>query len=291
MYEKELEQLKTECLIRNRSVNTARTYTNNLEIFFDWIGDKPLEDLTLADARDFILEKRSAGKSTQYCNTLNATLAFFYRFVLHKRWDIDEVPRMKRDWVLPQVLTLDEIELMIDTATETRNKAIIALMYSSGLRVGEIINLAPSDIYMSTMQVHVRCSKNHGDHWTVLSERALELLKQYWYENPQKRDMLFVSLRKPYTPLRTSGIESMIKKIGKEAGIKNIHPHLLRHSFATHLLEAGVSIQYIQAMLGHRSPHSTQIYMHVSNKVLMGVKSPLDHPQKKKRGRKKKNEQ
>ena len=137
----------------------------------------------------------------------------------------------KRNWTLPQVASGNDIEKLIDTSTNIRNKAIIALTYSSGLRVGEVCKLAPTDIYMSTMQVHVRNSKNHGDHWTILSERALELLKQYWYSCPEPRDTLFVTLRRPHKPLKPGAIQIMLKKVGAEAGIK-IHPHVLRHEQA-----------------------------------------------------------
>ena len=147
----------------------------------------------------------------------------------------------------------------------------------AGLRVGEVCKLAPSDIYMSKMQIHVRGTKNHGDHWTILSERALELLKAYWYSYPVNRDILFVSLRRPHNPLKPGGVESMLKKISKEACVV-AHPHTLRHSFATHLIEDDTRREYVQAMLGHKSPASTAVYVHVSNMSLMGVKSPLDKP-------------
>ncbi len=135
---------------------------------------------------------------------------------------------------------------------------------------------------MSSMQIHVRNSKNHGDHWTILSERALELLKQYWYSCPEPRETLFVSIRKPHHPLKPGGVEAMVKKVGAEAGIK-IHPHVLRHSFATHLIEDDTKREYVQAMLGHRSPNSTSVYINVTNKSIMGVTSPLDKPAKKAR--------
>ena len=125
------------------------------------------------------------------------------------------------------------------------------------------------------MQVHIRNSKNHGDHWTILSERALDLLKDYWLSYPQPRDILFVTLRNPHKPLKTGGVEIMLRKIAQKAGV-TAHPHTLRHSFATHLIEDDTKREYVQAMLGHKSPVSTAVYVHVSNKALMGVKSPLD---------------
>lgn len=281
MYEEIFDKIREECRIRNHSENSIKQYVYHASCFLKWVGDKPLEELTLSDAREYILYKRNTSCSPATCNGINSVLSFFYRIILKKLWIYDEVPRMIADWSLPAVCSREEIEKLIDTATNIRNKAIIALTYSSGLRVGEVCRLAPTDIYMSTMQIHVRDSKNHGDHWTVLSERALELLKEYWYSYPVPRDILFVTLRNPHRPLKTGGVEIMLKKIAKEAGI-TAHPHTLRHSFATHLIEGETKPEYVQAMLGHRSPHSTTIYVHVSNNSLMGVKSPLDKPKAKK---------
>ena len=290
MYEEYYEKIKQECLIRNLRPSTADVYFNQITVFLRWTGDKNPDDLALSDVRNYIsflrLEKHF---STSYCNGINSALRFFYKFILRKKWDPDEVPRMVLDRELPKVLTLETIEKLIATATETRNKAIIALLYSSGLRVGELCRLAPGDIYMSTMQVHVRHGKNHCDRWTILSQTALDLLIQYWHEYPMKRDYLFVSLKSPYSQLNTSGVEIMLRKVSKAAGLETVNPHMLRHSFASHMVEHDVSTEMIQAMLGHRSPASTNLYMHVSNKSLMGIKSPLDHPTKKKKGRKKRN--
>ncbi len=290
MYEEYYEKIKQECLIRNLRPSTADVYFNQITVFLRWTGDKNPDDLTLSDVRNYIsflrLEKHL---STSYCNGINSALRFFYKFILRKKWDPDEVPRMVLDRELPKVLTLETIEKLIDTATETRNKAIIALLYSSGLRVGELCRLSPEDIYMSTMQVHVRHGKNHCDRWTILSKTALDLLIQYWHEYPMKRDYLFVSLKSPYSQLNTSGVEIMLRKVSKAAGLETVNPHMLSHSFASHMVEHDVSTEMIQAMLGHRSPASTNLYMHVSNKSLMGIKSPLDHPTKKKKGRKKRN--
>ena len=169
------------------------------------------------------------------------------------------------------------LERNVSYATAIRNKAIIALLYSSELRVGELVRLRPEDIYMSTMQVYVRKSKNHCDRWTLLSERALELLKEYWKSYPVKRDHLFVSLDVPHDSLKIRGVEIMLRAVGRNAGIR-VHPHMLRHSFASHMIEQGVPIHFVQSMLGHRSLSSTQIYIHVSSKAVMGMRSPLDRP-------------
>lgn len=289
MYESYFDKLRDECYLRNRTNNTANAYIHNIESFLKYT-DKHPEDLTLDDARNYLLNKKKANVSANTCNYYHSSLRFFYKFVLGKAWDEDHVPRMRREYHQPDILTLDEVERLIDTAKELRNKALIALIYSSGLRVGEAVNLAPEDIYMSTMQVHVRKSKNHSDRWTILSQRALDLLIDYWHSYNVPREKLFVSLLEPHEPLNKSGAEILIRKIAKEAGIqKRVYPHLLRHSFATHLLEQGVSLEYIQSLLGHRSPNSTCVYLHLTNKAIMGIQNPLDHPEKKKCGRLRKN--
>lgn len=285
MYEKYFDKLKEECLIRNRSSRTAESYIANIKHFMKWTGNKPMEELTLQDAREFILFKRSNGIAAATCNLYNSSIRFLYRYVLHISCEQDVVPRMKIDTKLPSVLALEDVETLIDTATHIRNKAIIALLYSSGLRAGELTRLKASDIYASRMQVYIPESKNHRDRWTILSNRALELLTEYWKSYPVKRDCFFISTKYPYLPLTVNGIETMIRAVARDAGII-AHPHTLRHSFASHMIESGVPINYVQAMLGHRCLESTQVYIHISNKTLMGIKSPLDHPQKKKRGRK-----
>lgn len=118
---------------------------------------------------------------------------------------------------------------------------------------------------------------NRCDRWTLLSERALELLKEYWKNYPVKRDHLFVSLDVPHDPLKIRGVEIMLRAVGRDARIR-VHPHMLRHSFASHMIEQGVPIHFVQSMLGHRSLSSTQIYIHVSSKAVMGMCSPLDRP-------------
>lgn len=289
MYEEYYEKIKKECLLRNRKEGTIETYTANIKKFLEWSGKNP-EDLNLEDCRAYIFELRVDKKmSTQHCNGINSALKFFFRYILHKSWDQDVVPRMINDITLPKVMSLKDVETLIDAAQTIRNKAIIALMYSSGLRVSELCRLAPEDVNMTTMQVHIRGGKNHQDHYTILSKRALDLLIEYWRSYPVKREILFVGSKGKHEPMKPSGVEIMLRKVGNSVGIDHMHPHILRHSFASHMIESGVSLEYIQAMMGHRDPESTHRYIHVANKALMGIKSPLDHATSKKRGRKKKN--
>ena len=139
------KQLKEECFIRNLSPRTCSIYEYHISKFIAWNDCENIDELTIYNARDYILEKRKDGKTTGYCNGINSALTFFYKHILHQPWNHDIVPRMKLEWTLPQVLTRSEIEKLVNTAKNTRNKAIIALIYSSGLRVGEVVKLAPGD--------------------------------------------------------------------------------------------------------------------------------------------------
>lgn len=275
MYEEYILKMEKEAYIRNRRQHTIKNYEWQVIKFIEWTN-KSVPELTLEDVRNFIIHLRDNNASSGYCNACNSSIKFFYKYVLNIPWDDAIVPRMRLDKRLPKTITLEQVEQLIDNAKTIRNKAIIALLYSSGLRVGELCRLRPEDIYFSTMQVHVRTGKNHRDHWTILSSKAKELILEYWRSLPIKREFLFVSERKPHNPLQISGVEDLIKAAGADIGL-DITPHVLRHSFATHLIEHGVLREFVQAMLGHCSPSSTAIYIHVSNKAVMGIASPLDH--------------
>lgn len=152
MYESYFDKLRNECYLRNRTTRTANAYISNITYFLKYTGKHPGE-LALEDARNYLISKKKENVSAATCNFYHSSIRFFYKFVLGKSWDGDYVPRMRRETHQPVILTLEEVECLIDTATELRNKALIALIYSSGLRVSEAVNLSPSDIYMSTMQV------------------------------------------------------------------------------------------------------------------------------------------
>ena len=143
-------------------------------------------------------------------------------------------------------------------------------------------------IYFSTNQIHITGGKNHQDHWTILSETSKDLLTQYWKSYPVKRQYVFVASKGKgeRNRLKARGVEIMLGKVSDSIGLKDVTPHTLRHSFATHMVEQGESMEFIQAMMGHRDPASTHKYIHVANKSLMGIKSPLDASEKKKKGTK-----
>ena len=275
MYESYINKIEDIGKLRNLKLGTIRTYKNNVIQFLEFIQKHP-EELTCEDARDYLLFLKSKGDKASTLNNKNGSLVFFYKRVLGKLWDDNLVPRAINDYAIPRVLTRDEIEKLLDATPNLKYKAIFAIMYSSGLRVSEVLHLHYDDISRTNMQIYIHSAKNHTSRYALLSQRALDILTEYWFKCGKPRDILFPNqwTGKYLTPSAT-GLE-MRKSVERADLPKDVHSHCLRHSFATHLLEDGVDIRYIQTLLGHRSPKSTEIYLHISNKALLGVKSPFD---------------
>ena len=218
------------------------------------------------------------GRSPETHNHYRSAIKFFYKKVLKILWDDDNVPAMKRERNLPAVLTRNEINAIIDATTNLKHKAIIATMYSSGLRVSEVVHLHYDDISRTNMTIHVRETKSRIDRYTILSQKNLDLLTEYWFQCGRPKDILFPS---SWTGgyLDIASVNQFFKKSAKLAGItRRVSSHACRHSFASHLFESGTDIKYIQSLLGHVDPRSTDVYLHVSNKTLLGIRSPFDNP-------------
>ena len=275
MYDKYLCELETEGKLRNLKERSIATYKNYVTYFLNYTGKTP-EQLTCEDVRSFLLFKKEDGLKATTLNLYNSAIRFFYRNVLHILWDDVRVPRMILDHKLPTVLTLEEINRLLDATENIKYRTIFSTMYSSGLRVSEVLHLRYDDISRTHHQIHVRNTKSRQDRYTILSERNLRMLTQYWFTCGRPMDILFPSrYTKDY--LTVNSVEQVMRRSVEEAGLSSgITPHSLRHSFATHLMEAGVEYRNIQALLGHRDPKSTEIYLHVSNKSLMGITSPFD---------------
>lgn len=275
MYEKYLLQLEEAGKIRNLKEGTIKSYKAYVSYFLNYM-DKTPEELTCLDVRNFLLAKKDQGLKATTLNLYNSAIRFFYRNVLHILWDDITVPRMIKEQKLPIVLSPDEINRLLDAVDDLKYKAMFAVMYSSGMRVSEVIHLHYDDISRSKMQIHIRDTKNRMDRYTILSKRCLDLLTRYWFEKGRPRGILFPN---KFTGgyLTVSTLEQVMRRAVSDAGLSmKATPHSLRHSFATHLMEQGVERQNIQALLGHRDPKSTEVYLHVSNKSLMGIQSPFD---------------
>ncbi len=275
MYNEYLLKLEEAGQIRNLKTRSIHCYKTYVSYFLNYVKKHPSE-LTCQDVRQFLLAKKSEGLKATTLNLYNSAIRFFYRNVLHILWDDVTVPRMIIDHKLPVVLTPEEIDLLLDSTDDIKYRAVFATMYSSGLRVSEVLHLHYDDISRTNMQIHVRDTKNRSDRYTILSKRNLDILTEYWFAKGKPRGILFPN---KFTGeyLTISTVEQVIRRVAKAAELPaGVTPHCLRHSFATHLMEDGVDPRNIQALLGHRDPKSTEIYLHTSNKTLMGIQSPFD---------------
>ena len=275
MFTEILNKLDEETALHNLTPRTCLEYRATVNRFLKVIQKAP-SLLTDDDARAYLLAKQQSGIKAQTYNHYHGGIHFFYRYVLRVTWDPDKVPRMKRDIFLPTVLTRAEVFELLNAETDLKYKSMYTLMYSSGLRLSEVIHLHYEDISRKTMLIHVRKSKSRQDRYVILSKAALATLTEYWQKCGKPTGILFPS-RWTGDYLSPSSVEQKLRDCVKKTSItKRVTPHSLRHTFATHLMEDGVEIRFIQALLGHRDPRSTEIYLHISNKSLIGVKSPLD---------------
>lgn len=277
MYEDIYNSIRLAAEKRNLRERTIQLYCNDVGYFLR-CTNKQISELSLEEADAFLTRKRLEGISPETHNHYRASIKFLYKRVLKIAWDDEEVPAMKRERNLPTVLTPQEINAIIDATDNLKHKAIIATMYSSGLRVSEVIHLHYDDISRTNMTIHVREAKGRIDRYTILSKKNLDLLTEYWFKCGKPRGILFPS---SWTGsyLDIGSINQFFKASAKKAGItRRVSSHACRHSFASHLFESGVDIKYIQSLLGHVDPRSTDVYLHVSNKTLLGIRSPFDDP-------------
>ena len=278
MYKDISDAIRKAAEKRNLRESTIQLYCSNIRYFLRCIN-KPISDLSLEDADVFLTGKRLEGRSPETHNHYRSSIKFLYKKVLKIHWDDEEVPAMKRERNLPTVLTPQEINAIIDVTDNLMHKAIIATMYSSGLRVSEVTRLHYNDISRTNMTIHVREAKGRIDRYTILSKKNLDLLTDYWFKCGKPKGILFPSSwTGDYLDIAT--VNQFFKASAKKAGItRRVSSHACRHSFASHLFENGIDIKYIQSLLGHVDPRSTDVYLHVSNKTLLGIRSPFDVPE------------
>ena len=273
-YGHNFEDLRRELLTRKYSRETVKAYLYYNLDFLSFTGKNPF-DITEEDIKNYLLylaEERQSATST--LNQAINALKFYYGTMLKKKF-IYEVKRPRKDKKLPVVLSQEEVAKILDSIDNIKHKAILMLTYSAGLRVGEVVRLKSEDIDSKRMLIYIKGSKGRKDRYTILSAKALEMLRQYWKKcKPTK--WLFEGMRDGrYTSTRT--VQAIFEHPKEKAGIKkNVTVHSLRHSFATHLLEAGTDLRYIQELLGHKSSKTTEIYTHVSSKAIGKIRSPLD---------------
>ena len=269
-----LDELKKELVARKYSSRTIKAYLHYNEDFLTFSRKDPhkVENDDVKDYLFHLAEEKEASTST--LNTAINALKFYYGEVIKKRF-VYEIKRPKKDKKLPVVLSQEEVSRIISSVSNIKHKSILMLIYSAGLRVSEVVKLKPEDIDTERKLIHVKEAKGRKDRYTILSDTAMETLNEYLKEYTPQRG-LFPGA-KPGKHINTRTVEKIFTAACKKAEIrKEVSVHSLRHSFATHLLESGTDLRYIQQLLGHKSSKTTEIYTHVSNKDLSRIQSPLD---------------
>jgi len=261
-------KLKNECKLRGYSRQTIKTYTSITRQFTAFLLKTSFKPNNQG-VRSYLLSLQT---STNTNRLHYAALKFLFTHILHKPFTAQEIPIQKRPKQLPKVLSKYEIKIMINQTKNLKHKLIIKMLYSTGLRLQELINLKREDIDFEKHIIYVRKGKGKKDRITIIAQSLYNDLLKYYSNNDFKTKYIFEGRRGKYTK---KSVQVILKKASKHIN-KHVHPHMLRHSFATHLLESGTDIRYIQRLLGHQDISTTQRYTYIAKRDLNNIKNPLD---------------
>ena len=279
-----LKQFREMISLRGLTDHTVRSYSTYIRAYLDYLFNilhKLPENVSWAELRDYIrwLQK-SRNLSDRTINCVISQLRFFTMYVLHQPWDDTQLPLRKFDSYFPFVPTRKEMQLFLSSISNPKFKALLCLMFSSGLRIGEVRHLKCSDIQHSNGSILVRASKNRSSRYAQLSEQAWLLILNYWYSLPpaeRPRDWLFPQKRNPSKPIDHQCVPDFIRSHEKELGWEHRFTcHTFRHAFATYHYEDGTDLLTLKALMGHRSVESTALYVHLSSRTFSASKNPFD---------------
>ena len=269
-------EIMEQCMVlRGFSPSTKENYLRQVRFFLAYCH-QPVELLTEKNIRDYLhylISNKNASYST--VDIAYSALKFYFKFCLHQQWVFKHIPRSKKEKRLPCHLSRDEVKKIFDVTSNLKHKAILMTIYGAGLRVSEAVHLQIADIDSPNMQIRIQQGKGKVDRYTLLSQVNLNILRQYWTAYRPK-NWLFPG-RPIDKPLDRVSVHLFFYKSKVKAGItKNATVHSLRHSFATHLLEDGVSLIHIQQLLGHARLSTTCRYLHLTRITTLNVTSPLN---------------
>jgi len=272
------ETVRSELKLRGYSLKTVKSYISYIRSFTRYFHPRHPRTLSNEDLRAYLLhlledEQRSFGTVNQVLNALR----FLYVKLYELPFVIEKLPRPQKEKKLPDILNEEEIVRIFQSVKNLKHRIMLMMAYASGLRVSELVSLRIEDIDAGRLLVHVRGGKGNKDRYTTLSQSILEPLHIYWQAYGLGiNGWLFPGARADYH-LSVRSIQAVLERAIRAAGIgKPVSMHTLRHSFATHSLEHGYDIRYIQKLLGHESLKTTEIYTHVSTADIGRIKSPLD---------------
>ena len=265
---------------RNYSEETIRSYIHAVEDFsrrFDCPPDR-LGPRHIREYQAELFQKRKLSSGTVVIRL--AALRFFYTKTLRRAWSVADTPYPKRSHRLPAILSQEEVAQLIDAASTAFHRTLLMTLYATGARNAELTRLKFSDVDSKRMVIHIQGGKGRKDRDVMLSPRLLEELREHWHRLRRKpRVWLFPGNHDHCAdhPIDTKTVWHACQQAAKRAGIqKGVHPHTLRHCFATHLLENGADLRTIQILLGHHDLKETALYLHLSQRHLNTTASPLD---------------
>jgi integrase/recombinase XerD len=272
----QIEKFRCWLLSRRYSNNTITTYSEALKFFLTFYNDKAVGEITNDDVirynNEYILNNNLSGS---YQNQIVNAIKLFFSTVRETKIEIDKIHRPKREKVLPNVLSKEEVKLILNAHSNLKHKTMLSLIYACGLRCGELLALKPVHIDSKRNIVMLKNAKGKKDRIAPLSPKILEMLRDY-YKIYKPAIYLFEG-QNAGAPYDSRSLQLVLKQALQKTGIsKPVTLHWLRHSFATHLLESGTDLRYIQELLGHSSSKTTEIYTHVSTKSIQQIKSPFD---------------
>lgn len=258
------------------SDNTIKTYTDALKSFLAFFNNKKLNEITNEDLilynNEYILKK---GLSASYQNQIVNAVKLFFITRQGIRIEVEKIDRPKKSKTLPNVLSKEEVKLILNAHSNIKHKTMLCLIYACGLRRSELLNLYPTDIDSKRGLLIIRQAKGRKDRISPISEKTIEMLREY-YKMYKPKVWLFEG-QNAGEQYSEKSLQNVMKQALEKAKIKKrVTLHWLRHSYATHLLEAGTDLRYIQELLGHKSSKTTELYTHVSTKNLQNIKSPFD---------------
>lgn len=268
-------RMEKELKLRGLSPRTCKTY---LRVVHNYARHhrRPPETMGVEEARAYVLhliEEKNLSRSSIIQAVCG--LRFFYQKVLRQTFDLDMLPLQKRHRTLPQALSEKEVASLFEAVSDLKYRAILMALYSGGLRLQEALQLRPADIDSAGMRIRIRAGKGGKERYVMLSHILLDTLRAYFRQYRPEKWLFFGKTKADLVNPRS--VQKMIGTVAAAAGIrKKVTAHILRHSFATHLLDRGTNLRYIQDLMGHKSIRTTMIYTHVSRRTLTEVVSPLD---------------
>lgn len=261
--------------LKGYSKNTIKNYCNEFHFMLRLLGKLCVADLTKKHIHSYLLwliQKKDYSEA--HVHTAVNAIKFYFEKVERKERELFDLPRPKKPELLPTILSQNQIIRLFASITNIKHKAIIMTCYAAGLRVSEVVNLKIRDIDSERMMIHVRAAKGKKDRMVPLSKKLLDTLREY-FKQYKPKDYLFEGDKK--TAYSTRSVQLILAAAKQKAGIiKKGSIHSLRHSYATHLMEAGIDVRFIQDFLGHNSLNTTMRYTHVSQRNIGNIGSPLD---------------